>query len=100
MGSKDRTEELSDEERSQMYSELQEAIENDTAQFQQVQSDEEWQSLMPDQSPSIGVRIMKAVVMILLIFLTVSPLIFYLLVGFESALVAFMVAFLFFFVQS
>ena len=89
MGTEDRQDELSEEEK-EMRREFEEAIRSGDAQLQ----------LMPNQSPSLPVRILKYVVLVMLVLLTISPAIMYMVVGFESAVVAFMVAFLFFFVQS
>ena len=99
MGSED-PEELSDEERAEMYNEFQDALESGDAQVHQVGGEEEWKDLMPNQSPSLPVRILKYVVLVALVLLTISPALAYMVVGFESAVVAFMVAFLFFFIQS
>ena len=99
MGSED-PEELSDEERAEMYEEIQTALRDGDAQVHHLENEEEWQELMPNQSPSLPVRILKYVVLVMLVLLTISPALVYMVVGFESAVVAFMVAFLFFFIQS
>ena len=99
MGTEDRQDEMSEEEK-EMRREFEEAIRSGDAQLHHMQDGEEWQELMPNQSPSLPVRVLKYVVLVMLVLLTISPAIMYMVVGFESAVVAFMVAFLFFFVQS
>ena len=97
MGTEDRQDEMSEEEK-EMRREFERAVKE--GNVRSVQGGEEWQELMPEQSPSLPVRVLKYVVLVFLVFLTISPALVFLVVGFESAVVAFMVAFLFFFIQS
>jgi len=99
MGTEDGQDEISEEEK-EMYEEFQTALREGDAQVHHMQDEEEWQELLPNQSPSLPVRILKYVVLVSLVLLTISPALVYMVVGFESAVVAFMVAFLFFFIQS
>ena len=99
MGTGDEQDEMSEEEK-EMRREFEETIRSGDAQVYHMEDEEEWQELMPNQSPSLMVRILKYVVLVVLLLLMISPALVYMVVGFESAVVAFMVAFLFFFVQS
>ena len=74
---------------------MDDSFEEDVPEPTMSQEDlEEFQNLMPDQSPGVAMQILYVVVSIVFFAILFSPVIAYVVVGFEAAIVMFLTAFL------
>ena len=91
--------EMSEEEREELYSSIQEELPEDAQMIQMGSGQpeqEEWREMMPDQKPGLAARIVGWIFKLAVLGLILAPAFGYWFAGIEIAVVAFMVVSLFF----